>query len=268
MKMDRGGERDGRQNDAPGEDFTDDAFLGGRLQALQPRKGFRAGLDTVFLAAAIAAGEGARVLELGAGAGIAALCLALRTGASVMGIEREPWLANLACENARRNGLAERVAFACADALNYRTDRPFDVVMANPPYNDARHGTPTPIAKKRGSVLHEGGGIAAWVKAAHENLKPGGAAYFIYRADRGEDLLRALATDFAQVLWLPLMPREGEQPRRVIIRARMAPAAPLRRVEGFVLHGQITKYTPQAEAILRHGAALDLETGQTGSAIT
>ena len=32
--------------------LTDDAFLGGRLHMLQPEKGYRAGIDAVFLAAA------------------------------------------------------------------------------------------------------------------------------------------------------------------------------------------------------------------------
>ena len=50
---------------------TDDAFLGGRVQVLQPRKGFRAGLDAVMLAAAVPARAGDRVCELGAGVGTA-----------------------------------------------------------------------------------------------------------------------------------------------------------------------------------------------------
>ena len=33
--------------------LTEDGFLGGRLRILQPEKGFRAGIDSVFLAAAI-----------------------------------------------------------------------------------------------------------------------------------------------------------------------------------------------------------------------
>ena len=34
--------------------LTDDAFLGGELQILQPESGYRAGLDAVMLAAAVA----------------------------------------------------------------------------------------------------------------------------------------------------------------------------------------------------------------------
>jgi tRNA1Val (adenine37-N6)-methyltransferase len=43
---------------APGRDpapasLTEDGFLGGRLKVLQPEKGFRAGIDSVLLAATI-----------------------------------------------------------------------------------------------------------------------------------------------------------------------------------------------------------------------
>ena len=54
---------------------TDNAFLGGRVQLLQPRRGYRAGVDPVLLAAAVAARPGEAVLELGCGVGTALLCL-------------------------------------------------------------------------------------------------------------------------------------------------------------------------------------------------
>ncbi|MFZ1103456.1 MAG: methyltransferase, partial [Hyphomicrobiaceae bacterium] len=60
----------------PAEDETDDAFLSGRLQVLQPRGGYRAGIDGVLLAATIDAAPGAQVLDVGAGVGIVGLCVA------------------------------------------------------------------------------------------------------------------------------------------------------------------------------------------------
>ena len=54
--------------------LTDDAFLGGKLQILQPEKGYRAGIDAVFLAASIPAVDGETVFEAGIGAGVAAMC--------------------------------------------------------------------------------------------------------------------------------------------------------------------------------------------------
>ena len=51
---------------------TRDAFLGGRITVSQPRHGFRAGLDSVLLGAAVASGS-TSLLDLGCGVGTAAL---------------------------------------------------------------------------------------------------------------------------------------------------------------------------------------------------
>ena len=59
--------------------LTEDAFLGGKLSILQPEKGYRAGIDAVFLAAAIPCQPGDTVFEAGIGTGVASLCLLARS---------------------------------------------------------------------------------------------------------------------------------------------------------------------------------------------
>jgi FkbM family methyltransferase len=97
---------------------TDDAFLGGALQMLQPQNSYRAGLDAVLLAAAasILPGAGARVLDVGAGVGVVGLAVARRVAdAHVTLVERDPQLAALACANIARNQLADRASLIEAD---------------------------------------------------------------------------------------------------------------------------------------------------------
>jgi tRNA1Val (adenine37-N6)-methyltransferase len=89
--------------------------LGGRVEYVQPRQGFRATIDPVLLAAAIPAAPGDRVLEGGTGAGAALLCLAARVpGISGLGIDRDPGLLRLARANAAANGRPDLI-FAAAD---------------------------------------------------------------------------------------------------------------------------------------------------------
>ena len=97
---------------------TDDAFLGGVLQILQPRTGYRAGLDAVLLAAAapIVSGKAAHVLDVGAGTGVVGLAVARRIAdAHVTLVERDPQLAALAHANIVRNRLSERARLIQAD---------------------------------------------------------------------------------------------------------------------------------------------------------
>ena len=94
------------QGDPGPAELTEDGFLGGRLSLLQPARGYRAGVDPVFLAAATPARPGQSVLDLGCGVGTAALCLGARVpDLSLAGLERQPDYAALARENATRNGI-------------------------------------------------------------------------------------------------------------------------------------------------------------------
>src|SRR5688572_29301847 len=110
-----------RRSEALPESVSDDAFLGGKLMILQPRQGYRAGLDAVMLAAAVADREGMSfsVLDVGAGVGTAGLCVAWWCpSARVVLVEREPDLVMLARENIARNALSERVSVLEADIAN------------------------------------------------------------------------------------------------------------------------------------------------------
>ena len=60
------------------EAITEDAVLGGRVTLRQPREGFRVAIDSILLAAAVPADAAETVLDVGAGVGAAAICLAHR----------------------------------------------------------------------------------------------------------------------------------------------------------------------------------------------
>src|SRR5947208_15510465 len=87
-------------------EFTEDAFLGGRLRLRQPKAGHRAGHDAILLAAATAARAGDGAAEFGAGVGAAGLALASRVpGVRIVLIEIDEALAALARQNAASNAI-------------------------------------------------------------------------------------------------------------------------------------------------------------------
>src|SRR5437588_11776278 len=96
--------------------LTEDGFLGGRLKILQPEKGYRAGIDAVFLAASIPCVSGETLFEAGIGTGVAALCVAVRVpSVHITGIEVDPRYALLTEENAKRNDLGRHIGVIQAD---------------------------------------------------------------------------------------------------------------------------------------------------------
>ena len=119
-------------------DTTLDDLLGRRLRLHQPARGFRAGLDSLLLAAAVPATPGQSVLELGCGPGAAILALAARVpGLSLCALELQPAYAALARANALLNAIPlEVIDGDVADPPAALRARAFDHVLANPPFFD------------------------------------------------------------------------------------------------------------------------------------
>ncbi len=232
------------------------------MQLCQPAKGYRAAIDPVLLAAAVPARSGERVLDLGCGVGAAALCLLTRVpGVEAAGLELQGPLARLAAANAELNGLDRRFAVFEGDILRPPSALAaggFDRVMLNPPYLAAGANRP-PSGSPRALATHEGAAtLVDWLEAAHSLLKPKGELVAIHRADRLDALLAGLEGRAAGIRIFPLWPAAGKPAKRVLVAARKAAAAPLVLAAGLVLHEPDGGFTPQAEAVLRGAAALEV----------
>ena len=243
------------------DQLSDDKFLCGRLRLLQPVKGYRAATDPVLLAAACPARTEDSVLDLGCGAGAAALCLGLRVpGLTLAGLELQPGYADLARRNAQRNGIALEVHEGDLARMPSALRRDFDHVIANPPYYHAG-GSPSPIAA-RATAMQVDTPLSNWVAAATRRLRPGGWLTLICGADGLPEVLGALAPKLGSAAVLPLAPREGRAALRVIVQARKGGRAPFRLLAPLVIHqgavhdGDRESYTPAANAVLREGADL------------
>ncbi len=234
---------------------TRDNFLGGQATVLQPAGGFRSGLDAVMLAASVPAGPGQQILELGAGCGVASLCLAARVrDCFITGVEIDADLVALAVENARTNGTDDRLGFHVADALALPTSlkREFDHVFSNPPFHHAS-GQRSPN-EARSRAKHDLENLGAWMVEGLKRVAPGGTFTMISRADRLRELvIQAPETGLAL---FPLWPRKDEPAGRVILQLRKGSQSPSVLLPGLVLHESDGRYTVEADAVLRGTAAL------------
>ncbi len=239
-------------------DTTEDTILNGAVSIRQPKDGFRIAIDTVFLAAAVAARPGQRVFEAGAGVGGAALCLAHRvSGLRIAGIDSNSALVSLAGENIRANGMGRAVEIMEGDIaapLPPRIAPPFDHVMMNPPYMEAGHGNAPPDGGKAAANVEGEAGLLPWVDRAHRLLRHKGTLTLIHRADRLDDLLVEIAPRFGDIAIFPLWPKRGRPASRIVLAARKGVASPLRLLPGLALHEENGAYTDEAAKILNGGA--------------
>ncbi len=122
-----------------------------------------------------------RCVDLGTGAGVIAVCLArfLRR-AEVTGVDISPEALRLAVENARSNGVEERVTFIESDWFSRVEDR-FDLIVSNPPYvsTDEIESLAPEVRVHEPLVALDGGAtglerIEALVDGVGDHVTPGG----------------------------------------------------------------------------------------------
>lgn len=248
-----------------GVETTIDRLLGGRVALEQPRRGYRAGADAVLLAASCPARPGERVLDIGAGVGAVALCLAARIkGLEALALELRPELAALATANAVANGVALAVHVGdVARPPRELLERSFDHVLMNPPFFAAT-GSASPEALRDLARREREGGLELWVEAALRRLRQGGRLGAVLPAALLPRFLAALGGRAGDVTALPVVSREGREARAVIVGARKDRAGPARVLWPLVLHAgarhvaDTEDLTPAAAAVLRDGAPLSM----------
>ena len=247
-------------------ELSHDAFLGGRLVLGQPRKGYRAATDPVFLAAATPAKPGDAVLELGIGTGAATLCLARRVGGLLLsGLELNPEYLELACENAAANSV--EVVLHLGDVATPPValrQQSFDHVILNPPFFDAK-ASPSSIPGRDLARREAGPDLAAWIACALARLRPGGWLCMIHRVERLPEILAEIGSNAGDVSVMPLAARAGRPAKRIVLRARKGSRGGFRLLAPLVLHAGAAHhsdgddYTPAASAILRDAGPLNFE---------
>ncbi len=134
--------------------------------------------------------EGKRVAEVGTGSGILSLAAARAGAASVVAIDINPNAARAASDNARDNGLGDRVRGVASNLMSGIAPRPlFDVIISSPP---SFAGEPRDLADR---AWYAGPGyrdIKALFEQARERLAPGGAMYLLLSSDSDLTLLGEL----------------------------------------------------------------------------
>ena len=184
--------------------MTIDLYEGERIDELhrngyriiQKKDGFCFGMDAVLLSGFAAVREGARALDLGCGTGILPLLLeATPSGRHFTGLEIQKEMADMAARSVRLNGLENKIEIIEGDikeAGRIFGGASFDVITANPPYMNDRHGLKNPDLPKaiaRHEVLCT---LQDVVREAAKALRPGGRFYMVHRPRRLIEIITEL----------------------------------------------------------------------------
>jgi tRNA1Val (adenine37-N6)-methyltransferase len=218
------------------EQTTQDGFLGGRVNLLQPKNGFRSSMDAVLLAAAIPAQKTQKILELGCGVGAVLMCLGARiSNLKLNGVEIQELYADLAEKNATINSKAN---IYCADIQNLPQElqeQSFDHVISNPPFYYNNMGTHSKNIGKNIS-LREQLNLAEWVKISSKRLKQGGMATLLIGAERLPDILSESTKYFGNIKIKPICSRHKSDANRIIIQMKKGSKSTFSLLPPLVVH--------------------------------
>ena len=249
----------------PAGEFTEDAFLGGRLRLRQPKSGHRAGHDAMLLAAATSARSGDRVVDFGAGIGAAGLAVARRVaGIELVLVEIDEVLAELARGNAASNAIPADVIVldvtSAADAFAASGLPPdsVDAVLMNPPFNDPVRHRASPDKARETAHVATAATLETWIHAARRILKSGGVLTLIWRADGLAEVLAAVDRGFGNLAILPVHGDAKKPAIRVLVRAVKGGKAPTQMHAALMLNNESTMPNKQVQDILAGKGVLPL----------
>lgn len=172
------------------DEQVDDLLLDG-LKIIQKNNAFRYGTDAVLLSDFALIPKNAKVLDIGTGTGILPLLLSKKTAAStIVGIDIQADMAEMACRSVRMNGLDNKIQIKCTDVNDlgrFYPKRYFDAVVTNPPYKRAGSG----ILNDRDNVTVARHEIKCTlediIRVSSDMLKVGGVFNMICRPERLAD---------------------------------------------------------------------------------
>jgi tRNA1(Val) A37 N6-methylase TrmN6 len=169
----------------------------------------------------------------------------------------------LAQKNILRNGFGGRVQIVAGDIT-----APFGLLApANRrkasamclPIRRLRNGRCTSRrAQKRRAHVAAKGDLARWAGFLAACAAAKGGMTMIHQPGALPELLKLFQGRFGALTVFPLFPREGAPAIRILIQGVKGSRAPLRLLNGMVLHDAAGAFTPAAQAILREGERLTM----------
>ena len=182
-------------------------------------------VDALLLAEFVTLAPGERIVDLGTGSGVVALCLASREEVQVIGVEIQSSMLALAKKNLRRNQarLKGQVRLVEGDIRQIDAVLPrgeYDIVVSNPPYFQRGAGR-LPPSKEKAVARHEiSVQLDEIVSAAAQLLCTRGAFYLIHIPSRlGELLIACAKATLVPKTLSPVYSKKGAAAERILFKA-------------------------------------------------
>lgn len=231
----------------------DDLQLHG-LRLIQNPQAFCFGVDAVLLSDFADVKRNHRVLDIGTGTGIIPILLAGKTKAeSIVGLEIQEDMAEMASRSVRLNNLESRIKIISGDIKKYREyfkKASFDVVVSNPPYTNKGCGLVNPHDSKAVSRHEILCSLEDVVGAAAELLVPGGQLAMVHRPERLADIICCMRNCGIEPKYLRMVhPKPFKKPNMILIKGNRGGNPELKVMEPLYVYNSDGTYSDEINRI-------------------
>ena len=237
--------------------YTNDYLLNKKIKIFQPKDGYRASTDAVFLSSLLDSKKVKKddtILDVGSGTGAISLCLASRLkDVKITGIDIQKDLVELSNMSSKENGYDSFLTYINTD-IRKKTSLPsgtFSFVITNPPYSD--HDMPSPNESKKLAHNHQDFDLTGWLSFCLKMLKPKGYLLVINRAEAINEIITSIGKKAGSINILPMYSKLGQDAKRVAIIAQKTAKGITKILPPFYTHNKDGSYTDKAQSILRLG---------------
>jgi len=133
-----------------------------------------------------------------------------------------------------------------------------DIVLMNPPFNDAARHRVSPDEARASAHVAEAETLEGWIHASRRLLKSGGVLTLIWRADGLSEVLAALGRGFGSLAILPVHAAAAKPAIRVLVRAVKGGRAPPQILTSLLLKDESGLPNKEVAKMLAGDAVLPL----------
>ena len=233
-----------------------DYLLAEELRIIQSPSVFSFSLDAVLLArfASIPISKG-KIVDLCSGNGVIPLLLSTRTRASILGVEIQERLYDMAVRSIDYNNLSDQLLMHHGDLKGIAKEigySKYDAVTCNPPY------FPTPKVEEQNKNEHFA--IARHeihctledvISNSSQLLKQGGKAAFVHRPGRLMDIMWLMRKYRLEPKRLQFVyPMAGKEANTILIEGIKDGSPDLKTLPPFIVYDENNEYTKEARELL------------------
>lgn len=223
-----------------------DDLLTNDLKIIQSDEVFSFSMDAVLLGRFSYVPPRGRMVDLCTGNGVVPLLLSTRTKSSIVGVEIQERLADMADRNVQINDLGSQIRIVQGDLRNIHNqlgNGTFDVVTVNPPYLPVPNGEQNineHVAAARHEVFCT---LEDVVKASSRLVRSGGRVAMVHRPSRLVEIfctMRQYRLEPKRIRYVH--PRAGEEANMVLIEALRDGKPELRTLPPLIVYKNKTEY--------------------------